>query len=110
MKMHCRYPSFLAFLALVLPLLITGCATPTQKIEAKVLQAAIAARDSGGTGFICNTDPVNGATGCACIAGETGADSCNGMKRMCSVLGGNMTCDSEGFCSCGGTFFGAIVQ
>jgi hypothetical protein len=79
------------------------------KIEAKVLQAEIAARNGGGTGFICNTDPVHGATGCACIEGETDAGSCTGMDRMCRVLGGNMTCDSEGFCACGGTL-GAILQ
>lgn len=109
MKMHYRYPSFLAFLALALTLLISGCATATQEREAKMVRAAIAARNGGGTGFICNTDPVNGATGCACIEGETGADSCNGMDRMCRVLGGNMTCDSEGFCACGGTL-GPILQ
>ena len=78
-------------------------------MEAKVLQAAIAARDVGGTGYICNTDPVNGATGCACIEENTGANSCNGMDRMCRVLGGNMTCDNEGFCACDGTL-GAILQ
>lgn len=109
MKINCRYPSSLAFLALALTIIITGCATVTQKREAQMLHAAIAARDSGGTGFICNTDPVNGATGCACIEGEMGTDSCIGMDRMCRVLNGNMTCDSKGFCACGGTL-GAILQ
>ena len=55
-----------------------------------------------GNGFSCSGSPDGSVFGCACTQGETDPFlSCNGMDKMCKVLGWPKTC-TNGICTCVG--------
>jgi hypothetical protein len=103
--MHYRKIAMLCGIALVL----AGCSSRTEREASNELITQVDTRLNSaamgqGNGFICTgTDK---AWGCICKKGAASDDplNCDGMEKLCKVLGTPQTCKPDGVCRCTGVY------